>query len=64
MKDNKLVTAFDNFGAKFFRFYQRFLINQKNKKLKYFHLVVSITLFFDFYFTGLIMGNYLFMSGQ
>lgn len=49
---------------RFFQFYHKFLIDSKNKKLKYFHLVVSVTLFFDFYLTGLIMGNYQFMSGM
>lgn len=40
------------------------LVYPDNKRLKYFHLIVAITLFFDFFLTGLIMGNYLFITGK
>ena len=43
--------------------YKKLLIQPDNKKLKYFHLVVAITLVYDFYLTGLIMGNYNFHKG-
>lgn len=59
----KQVTLIDKVEDRFFQFYKKFLIDSKNKKLKYFHLVVSGTLFFDFYLTGFVMSNYKFMSG-
>jgi hypothetical protein len=47
-----------------FRYYSKLLVYPDNKKLKYFHLIVAVTLFFDFYMTGLILGNYLFIIGE
>lgn len=47
-----------------FQIYSKFLIDTRNKKLKFFHLIVSSTLFFDFAMTGFLLGNYKFMSGQ
>lgn len=49
---------------RFFKWYSKFLIFSNNKKLKYFNLIVSLTLFYDFILTGLIMANYKFMVGQ
>lgn len=36
------------------------LIPPDNNKLKYFHLLVAIILYFDFYLTGCIMANHKF----
>jgi len=44
--------------------YAKYLISPDNRRLKYFHLVVAITLFFDFFLTGLIIGNYRFFVGE
>ena len=38
------------------------LITPKNKKLKYFHLLVALVLYFDFYLTGFILANYKFQN--
>ena len=40
--------------------YSQRLIDPQNKKLKYFHLIVSIVLFWDFFLTSFIIGNYKF----
>lgn len=42
------------------KWYREKLIEPQNKKLKIFHLVVSVTLFFDFFLTSFILGNYKF----
>jgi hypothetical protein len=34
------------------------LISPDNVKLRYFHLIVAIVLYFDFYLTGCMMANY------
>ena len=47
-----------------FKYYTKLLVYPDNRRLKNFHLVVAITLFFDFYITGLILGNYLFLTGK
>lgn len=47
----------------FFKQYNKFLVYPDNNKLRYFHLVVAVTMFVDFYLTGLCMGNYLFLIG-
>ena len=60
----KNMNCFQIFEFKLFKYYQRLLVYPDNKRLRYFHLVVSLTLFLDFYLTGLIMGNYLFIIGQ
>ena len=44
-------------------YYTKFLISPDNRRLKYFHLIVALTLFFDFFLTGLIIGNYKFFIG-
>ena len=51
-------------NVKFFRWYSKLLIFSQNKKLKYFNLIVSVTLFYDFILTGFIMANYNFMVGK
>ena len=61
--ESKDFTMFDKFLDRFFYCYQKVLIDSRNKKLLYFHLIVSATIFFDFYLTGLIMANYKFMIG-
>lgn len=39
------------------------MISPSNKKMKYYHLVVSITLYVDFWITSWILGNYRFQQG-
>ena len=56
------MTLCETIEYKVFKFYEKLLVYPDNKRLRYFHLVVSLTLFFDFYLTGLIMGNYLFIT--
>lgn len=58
------MNCLDTIEFKFFKYYSRLLVYPDNKKLRYFHLLVAITLFFDFFLTGLIMGNYLFITEQ
>ena len=60
----KDMTLLETIEYKIFKCYERLLVYPDNKRLRYFHLVVSLTLFFDFYLTGLIMGNYLFITGK
>ena len=43
--------------------YRERLIEPSNKKMQYFNLIVSVTLFIDYFLTGLIMGNYAFYIG-
>lgn len=40
--------------------YSSRLIDAHNNKLKYFHLLVSVVLFCDFFLTSFIIGNYKF----
>lgn len=63
IKQVQKLTTYQKMEKRFFSVYRRFLIDPRNKKLKYFHLIVAVTLFFDFIITGLIMSNYLYMSG-
>ena len=44
--------------------YKNNLIEASNKKLRYFHMLVAFVLFFDFYLTGFIIGNYQFFLGN
>lgn len=37
-------------------------MHPQNRKLKYFHLLVAIVLYFDFYLTGCILSNYKFTN--
>jgi hypothetical protein len=39
---------------------ERFMIDPTHKKLKTFHLLVSLTLYVDFWITSWILGNYRF----
>ena len=57
------MSCLEKFEFNIFKYYSNLLVYPDNKKLKYFHLVVAITLFVDFYITGLILGNYLFLMG-
>jgi hypothetical protein len=48
-------------GKKLYLFWKHnLLIKPDNNKLKYFHLLVAIVLYFDFYLTGCIMANHKF----
>lgn len=40
------------------------MIPPKEKKLKYFHLLVACCLYVDFFMTGFILGNYDFLQGK
>lgn len=42
----------------------RFMIKPTNRKLKMFHLLVSVTLYVDITVTGFILGNYRFQIGE
>ena len=44
-------------------YYMKFLIYPNNRRLQLFHLVVSLVLFYDFFLTGLLLGNYRFLIG-
>ena len=48
------------FKSRFNQRFKRFMIPPGHKRLKMFHLVVSITLYVDFWITSWILGNYLF----
>lgn len=48
---------------KFLSTYEKMLINPTNKKLSYFHLLVSICSFSDIFLTGVILSNYRFTLG-
>ena len=51
--------ADDHFIRKLYLFWKNMLlIKPNNQKLKYFHLVVAIVLYFDFYLTGCMFANY------
>jgi len=39
------------------------MIKPTNKRLKTFHLIVSLTLYFDFFMTCMVIGNYRFFYG-
>ena len=39
---------------------ERFMIDPTNRRLKNFHLLVSLTLYVDFWITSWILGNYRF----
>ena len=41
--------------------YMNLMIHKDNKKLKYFHLLVALTLYADFFITLWIIGNYEFL---
>ena len=58
------MNCVQNIAFNFFQQYNKLLINPDNRKLQYFHLIVAITLFFDFFITGLILGNFLFLTGE
>lgn len=40
------------------------MIPPGSRKLKYFHLIVSLTLYVDFFMTSFILGNYRFHKGE
>jgi len=43
----------------------KWMINPKNnKRLKYFHLLVSLTFYVDFAVSSFILGNYRFSKGE
>ena len=44
--------------------YRNWVILPESKKLKTFHLFLAITILYDFYLTGLILGNYEFQKGN
>ena len=41
-------------------FWKNQLLRPQNRKLKYFHLLVALVLYFDFYLTGCILANFKF----
>jgi hypothetical protein len=53
-----------NLVKKIRMYYKKYLIPPNNRKLKFFHLLVAVVLFYDFFLTGLIMGNYRFLRGE
>ena len=61
---NEPKGAYANLKIKMSELYLKGLIGSQNKKLKFFHLLVSITLFYDFYLTGFILANYRFLIGK
>ena len=58
------MSCYEKLDFIIWKYYARCLVYNDNKKLGYFHLVVSITFFVDFYFTGLILGNFMFLTEQ
>ena len=61
---DECIACFGNIRKKFLELYKRFLITPENKKLKYFHVVVSFTFIYDFMLTGLILSNYKLHQGK
>ena len=56
----KAHSCYNNLKTKILEYYQKGLVSHQNKKLRFFHMVVSIILFIDFYITGFILANYKF----
>ena len=52
------ISFLQNLISKFLELYRAYLIMNDNNKLRYFHLLVAFTLFYDFYLTGIILANY------
>ena len=44
------------------KYWKKQLLYPDGRKLKWFHLVVAIFLYFDFYLTGCILSNYEFTN--
>jgi hypothetical protein len=40
------------------------MIDPSNKRLKFFHLILALSVFVDFMLTGLIVSNYHIMMGE
>ena len=43
---------------------QKYMIEANNARLKKFHLIVSLSLYVDFFLTSFVMGNYKFIVGD
>lgn len=62
--DSLEQSLFFQYMQKLKSFYTKCLILPNNRKLHFFHLMVSLVLFYDFFLTGLLLGNYRFLIGQ